>query len=140
MNCIVTIKDFHNVDGSMENAELTSVGELTGTADCFTVSYTENSDWLSGTVTEITVKNGCRAEIVRKGKYATQIIAEQGKRHNFEYATPYGRIHMGIYASKVESEYNENGASLDLCYAFDREGVHISQTRIKLSAKYKEAK
>ena len=78
MNCIVTIKHFHDVDGSMENSELTSVGELKGTADNFTVSYTENSDWLSGCVTEITVKNGLRAEVVRRGKYATQIIAEQG--------------------------------------------------------------
>lgn len=140
MRCIVTIKDYHNVDGQLENSELTSVGELSGTAENFTVSYTESSDWLAGTVTEITVKGGCRAEIVRKGKYASQIIAEKGKRHNFEYATPFGHIHMGIYATKIQSTFDDNGATLDLCYEFDREGVHISKTRIKLSAKYKEAK
>ena len=55
-----------------------------------------------------------------------EIILEAGKRHNFQYGTPYGEMQMGVFANTVESKMTPEGGTLKLVYTIDFYGNFTS--------------
>lgn len=140
MNCIITINDYHDVQGQIEKSELTTTAEIYGTPDDYSIVYEEQSEELKGCKTTVHVENSDCVTISRSGAYNTEMKMEKGRRNLCCYNTPVGQIMMGILTSSIRSEYIENEKTvLDFSYSLDFNNELLSKNRIKITAKYKEA-
>jgi uncharacterized beta-barrel protein YwiB (DUF1934 family) len=140
MNCLITIKDMHLTDkGEAERSELITSAVIEGTADCYTIEYEEQDKEMRGCLTRITVTNAKCIEVVREGAYNTAMRIEEGRHNICCYSTPLGNITMGIYGSKIVSNFNDGRLSkLELIYKIDMENRAISKNRIRIVPEYKE--
>lgn len=137
MNCVITLCDYHNVQGQNEKAELTTTAEISGTADDYTIIYEEQSEELRGCTTIVHVENSDKVTITRSGAYNTEMKMEKGNRTLCCYNTPVGQIMMGIHTTAVRSEYEEGRKTiLDFSYSLDFNNELLSKNRIKIIAKY----
>ena len=140
-NSVITICDYHNTDGELEKSELTTTARISGVEDNYFILYDEQSDELKGCLTTLHVTNGNCVNISRKGRYTTEMKIEQGKRNICCYATPLGQISMGVYTSRVKSEFNEGEkVKLDFSYTLDFNNNLVSKNRLKITAEYKEVR
>lgn len=140
-NCIITICDYHSTDGEIEKSELTTTAEVSGAAEDYSILYSEQSDELKGCMTTLHVTDGSCVDISRSGKYTTQMKIEQGKRNICCYTTPMGPISMGVYTSRVKSDFSESDKiKLDFSYTLDFNNSFISKNRLKITAEYKEVR
>lgn len=139
MNCLITIHDFHDTDGSVEKAELTTIAEICGSENDYSISYDEQSDELRGCHTIMRVIDGKCVDVSRTGKYTTNLKIEQSKRNICCYSTPMGTLSMGVCASKITSDFRINKLhKLDFSYTLDFDSALVSKNRIKITASYKE--
>lgn len=139
MNCLITICDYHDVQGQREKSELTTTAEIHGTADDYFVIYEEQSEELKGCTTTVHVENSNCVTVSRTGAYNTELKMEKGKRNLCCYNTPVGQIMMGVFTSSIRSEYTESKKTiLDFSYSLDFNNELLSKNRIKITAKYEE--
>lgn len=141
MNCIITLCDYHNVQGQEETAELTTTAEIRGTGDDYTIVYEEKSEELQGCITTVHVEDSDKVTITREGAYNTEMKMEKGKRNLCCYNTPVGQIMMGVHTTAIRSEYEEGRKTvLDFSYSLDFNNELLSKNRIQITANYKEVK
>lgn len=141
MNCLITISDYHDTDGEIEKSELTTTADISGIAQDYTIVYDEQSDELKGCTTTLRITDGNSIIISREGKYNTELRIEQGKRNLCYYSTPVGQIVMGVYTSKVHSEFEEGKiVELEFSYSLDFNNNLVSENRLKITAEYKEVR
>ena len=63
---------------------------------------------------------------------------EEGRHNLCSYSTPVGNILMGIYATKVASDFHGGRLNkLEFMYKIDVENQMISRNRIKILTDYK---
>ncbi len=137
MNCIITIGDYHKVDGQTESSELTTTAEIYGKADDYYIIYNEQGEELQGCKTTVHVENASSVTVTRTGAYNTEMKMEKGKRTICAYNTPAGQIMMGVYTSSISSQYTEKKKTvLDFSYTLDFNNELLSENRIKITAKY----
>ncbi len=137
MKCIITIGDYHKIDGQTEKSELTTTAQIQGKADDYTIIYIEQGEELKGCKTTVSVKNGNTVTVTREGAYNTEMTMEKGKRTLCAYDTPVGQIMMGVYTSAISSQYTEKKKTiLDFSYTLDFNNELLSENRIKITAKY----
>ena len=139
MSWLITITDSHNTDGQIEKSEMTTTAEIEGNADDYIISYEEKTEEMKGCHTTVHVTNGTCVQITRTGEYNTEMTMDKGKRSQCAYVTPIGQISMGIYASRVISEFVENEKlTVDFTYTLDFNNELVSRNRVKITA-FKEA-
>ncbi len=137
MNCVITLCDYHNVQGQNEKAELTTTAEISGTADDYRIVYEEQSEELLGCTTTVRVQDSDKVTITRSGAYNTEMKMEKGKRNLCCYNTPVGQIMMGVHTTAIRSEYEDGKTTkLDFSYSLDFNNELLSKNRIKITAKY----
>lgn len=140
MSWLITITDSHVTDGQTEKSEMETVAEINGTESDYTIVYDEQGEELKGCRTTVHVTDGNRVQITRTGSYNTEMTMEKGKRSQCCYVTPIGQIAMGIYTSRVISDFNENSILLDFTYTLDFNNELVSRNRVKIEAQNREAK
>lgn len=109
-----------STDGeTTEKTEMATTCRYFGTPDNYTVEFDEifAEDIKSRTV--LRVKDGNCAHLLRRGDINTELIIENGIRHNCAYSTPYGELLVGITASDFISSPRENGLYLRMNYTVD---------------------
>lgn len=118
-NRLITITDicrFHNGD---ERTQMITHGSLTGGPEDYTLCFREMLDDESECTTHVNVKNRKCVTLLRSGAYNSELMIEQGRRHNCHYATPYGDLMVGVFAKSVDSRVNVSGGKLRLHYTVD---------------------
>lgn len=78
-------------------------------------------------------------EVKKKGAANVQMIFEENKKNFTYYATPFGNLQMGLAATRIKVQEEEE--SLDLCidYALEINGEHVADCEISVSVKAKNA-
>ena len=138
MNCLITIYDMHLTDGETERSETVTNAVIEGSAERYTIEYREQTEEMKDCLTRITVTGGKCVENVREGSYSTSMKIEEGRHNLCSYSTPVGNILMGIYATKVVSDFHGGRLNkLELMYKIDVENQMISRNRIKILTDYK---
>lgn len=125
---ILKITDIASDGETTEKVEMESTCTYYGTEDNYTVEFDEifAEDMKSHTI--LRVKNGNCAHLLRQGSINTELIIEQGVRHNCAYSTPYGELMVGITATDFISEIKTDGLRLQMNYTVDFYG-EINQTK-----------
>lgn len=119
-------------DGEREQITMNTTANITGTADDYSITYTDNDGDLKGCVTTLHVLNSRKISITRRGEYNSHIIIEKNVRHLSHHITPYMSFTMGISCLSVDSDF-ENG-TLSFRYATDIEMVPAGE--IEFSFKF----
>ncbi len=132
---LLTLRDAHIVDDARESYEMTTRGVFCGNDDNYTIEYDEQYDELRGCHTVLSVKNKKCVSIVRTGSYSSEMMIEQGKRHNCNYLTPYGSMLIGIAAQKVKSTVVDGCGVLELKYTIDFYGGVASENEMEITVK-----
>ncbi len=137
-NAIVKITDSHISCGEKSVCELTSEGSLDIENGVFVISYEETDEELNGCTTHLKIEAPDKISMLRTGKYNTEMVFEQSRRHTCFYHTPFGELMMGIYAKSVHSELCENGGTVRFAYTIDFNNDLVSENELNISVMIKE--
>lgn len=132
---IIELVDRHEVDGESEGAKIVSIATIEGDENDYTIRYSETGE-LEGCEVSLNVKGKNTVTMMRTGRsYATQLIMEQGKRHNCFYNTPAGELMLGVYAKKVHSTVENGEGILRFSYTLDFNADLISENELIITVK-----
>lgn len=117
-----------------ETVRLLTTGTFTGTRDAWRIDYTETQpdDSQSHDVI-LTLESGV-VTMQRVGDYSTSMVFEQGRRFEGCYHTPFGALDMGVYATQVKYQVDENGESgeVNLKYQLDLQGQYAAMHELHI--------
>lgn len=100
--------------------------------DCISIVYSEALDDEGESVTTLSVlKNGI-VSLNRFGRYKSEMIFEQSKRHVGCYATPFGEMMVGINSTLVRANLDENGGTVRLNYSVDCNNDPVANNELKI--------
>lgn len=132
---VIELVDRHEVDGENEGAKIISVATIEGNDNDYTIRYSETGE-LEGCEVALNVKNKNTVTMTRTGKlFATQMIMEQGKRHNCFYNTPAGELMIGVYTKSVDSSVENGEGVLKFSYTLDFNSDLISENELIITVK-----
>lgn len=117
---LMTMVTRHDTGGEIDEIEMTSLAEFSGTADDYFITYCDDGD-MKGCKTTLHVENGNCITMLRDGAYDSHMIIELNSRHISQHQTPYGVFSIGVSATKIESDMTEKGGTLRFCYCTDIE-------------------
>ncbi len=117
---IITIKSTRHFGGDDECTELITEGGYRLTDYGCELTYTETeATGYEGSVTSVSVAAGKSLEIIRSGKFSSELIIETQRKNYSCYGTPYGDLTVGATAKKIEAKLNENGGRVIAEYSMD---------------------
>lgn len=123
----------YGIDKMDNPIELITEGLLTRAGDAYMIEYDESElSGLTGTRTIIQVKDKC-VYLHREGSYPSQMFFEQGKKYINVVDTPYGEMEMGVYATRVECQLNDEEGDVRLNYLVDISGRHAGPSWLTVS-------
>ena len=117
---IISIKSIRRFDGNDDCTELITAGGYCLTKDGCELSYTETeATGYDGSVTSVSVATGKSLEIVRSGKFSSELLIDTHRKNYSCYGTPYGDLTVGATAKKIEAKLDETGGSIIAEYSMD---------------------
>ncbi len=117
---IISIKSIRRLDGNDDCTELITEGCYRKTEEGCELSYAEtDATGYEGSVTNVSVAAGKSLEIVRSGKFSSELIIETHRKNYSCYGTPFGDLTVGASAKKIEARLDENGGSIIAEYSMD---------------------
>lgn len=127
---MIAIKGVYNVGGEQDIIELMTCGRLYRQEGCYWLCYDESeTTGFAGHRTTLRVESQ-RVTMKRSGESATQLIVEQGRRHQCSYNTGYGAVMLGVSGGKVHSTLSDEGGQVDFSYSMDIDTALASENRI----------
>lgn len=123
---IIKITSLQTTEEGEDTIEVTTRGTLSGDDENYTLEFDEIFEDGLKSHTILTVRDGKSVNLLRRGDMNNEIILEAGRRHNFQYGTPYGEMQMGVFASTVENKMTPDGGTLKLVYTIDFYGNFTS--------------
>ena len=128
---IVTIKGYHNIDGSVQEPVVTSArGKYYFRSGHHFVSYEE-------TVAEGTAPSKSLIRIgenylgsTRKGDCPTKMELETGKKNLTRYRTPAGVLEFLAEAEQIKVHEEENRLEVEAEYSLHSGGQRIQESRV----------
>lgn len=106
-----------------EVIELVTEGTLEQTADGWIVSYEESDlTGMQGVTTTFTVEDG-KLTLTRTGKLNSQMVFQEGVRHDSLYQMEFGALMLSVCARKILVNLMTEGGTIDLSY-----GIEIEQS------------
>lgn len=117
-----------------ERVEMMTEGELMTHKDGYVISYpeTDSDGRQNGTLTKLLVSDK-RLELHRIGEISSDLILEQGKKHQCHYATPFGDMFVGVMTKCIDSRLTSKGGALDFCYVLDVNSSYIGDFEISIN-------
>lgn len=79
-------------------------------------------------------------EVRKKGVVNVHMVFEQGKKNMTYYTTPFGTIEMGIAATSLNLEENEDGLNMKVDYSLDMNQEHVADCCLAIQAQPRDCK
>lgn len=133
---LITIQGTQRVGKDKDSIEMMTTGRFYRKNNLYYISYEE---------TEATGYDGCRTTLkigphdkvtmTRFGPSRSQLIVEQGVRHQCQYDTGYGAMTIGVMGNQFESTLNDRGGKLFFGYTLDIEATVATENTIEITVK-----
>ncbi|MCX7841856.1 MAG: DUF1934 domain-containing protein [Clostridia bacterium] len=119
-NVIIYVKGTQTADNQEANRlELVTEGKYYKKGETYYVTYKESEvTGMEGTTTTLKVERGT-VTLLRFGTVNTQFIFEEGQKHISYYDTAYGAFTIGVRASKVDIDVNDEGGEIWVDYQLE---------------------
>ena len=77
-------------------------------------------------------------EVRKQGQVNVHMVFEQGKKNMTFYSTPFGTLQMGIAATGLELQEEEDNIHLKVDYALDMNDEHVADCYLTVQAQSKD--
>ena len=126
-------------DGSEEDTEIETVtsAEYYKKNNSHYVIYEEAFERFEGTAKNILNFKDNSLDLTKKGLVNVHMIYEENKKNMTNYSTPYGDILIGIDASKIRMQEEEEKIHLDVEYALEINYEHLADCHISIGIQAK---
>ena len=134
---LITITGKQNYGDDNDKIEMTTVGTIEETDDCYIIRYNEEQDPPQRPIraTLHISKDEQKVEILKAGAYGSLLIIERSKRNLCNYGTQYGDMLMGIYGRTIENNYGEEEGTFLFGYDIDINGAVSSRNEVTINFK-----
>lgn len=134
---LITITGKQNYGDDNDKIEMTTVGTIEETDDCYIIRYNEEQDPPQRPIraTLHISKDEQKVEMLKAGAYGSLLIIERSKRNLCNYGTQYGDMLMGIYGRTIENNYGEEEGTFLFGYDIDINGAVSSRNEVTISFK-----
>ena len=119
---ILSIEGRQNYVGQdPEIIELVTEGTLEQTERGWTIAYEESDlTGMQGVTTTFQIEKG-KLVLTRSGKLNSQMVFQEGIRHESLYQMEFGALMLCVCARKIRTELTAEGGTVDLSYAIEIE-------------------
>ena len=134
-NVTVTIKGLH-FDSVDENIiEKINIGRCSEINNKIYVKYDEILEGEMRTVTNLIKIGEGRVEITKRGPVSTHMQFSPNEKTMFLYNTPFGSFNLGILASKVDIDKEEDAIHIFIEYSLEANEEMISDCKVEICIK-----
>lgn len=136
-NVLINIRGIQYYDDDKEVVELMTIGRFYRKAGSYYISYDESeATGFEGSKTTLKVEDDGMVTMLRSGgANRSQLIIEQGARHQCQYDTDCGSLIMGVSGNKVSSSLSETGGDLSFKYTLDFNAAMASENEVFVNVK-----
>jgi len=118
--------------------ELVTDGVLEGEGTSWHISYQESDlTGMAGVTTTFAVEPG-KVTLTRTGKLRSQMVFQEGVRHESLYQLEFGALMMAVCANRVDYEITAEGGTVDLLYTIEIEHNMAGTVDYHLDLKVKD--
>ena len=134
---LITITGKQTYGDDNDKIEMTTVGTIEETDDCYIIRYNEEQDPPQRPIraTLHISKDEQKVEMLKAGAYGSLLIIERSKRNLCNYGTQYGDMLMGIYGRTIENNYGEEEGTFLFGYDIDINGAVSSRNEVTINFK-----
>lgn len=131
---LIYIKGTQNIDGEKDSIEMTTTGRYYKKRDARYISYKEMEE----DDTDFTIKTLLKVEgnkcvtMTRSGKHRSQLVIENGERHQCYYNNGIADWTMGIEGYEIENDLQDNGGILNFKYSMDINAMLASEHEVNI--------
>lgn len=117
---IISVKGAQTADDQdAGRLELVTEGKYYKKGGVYYITYKESEvTGMEGTTTTLKVADGI-VTLMRFGSVNSQFVFEQGRKHISYYDTTYGNFTIGVYASEVDINVNDDGGEIWVDYELE---------------------
>lgn len=125
------------IDGEMrQETELLSDGTYEKTDKGYRIAYEESeATGFEGSVTTLETEGSQKVTMNRTGAVSSNLIVEDGRKHHCVYGTPYGDFTVGVNATFINSDLNDEGGKLEFHYVIDVNSSYVGDFEIIIEIK-----
>lgn len=121
-----------------DSIELVTAGTMEQIPGGWELSYLESDlTGLDGVKTIFRVE-GNKISLTREGRLRSQMVFQEGMRHESLYQMEFGALMMVVCARKIGSNLSENGGTVDLVYSIEIEQSMAGTVDYHLDVQVKE--
>ena len=122
-----------------DSIELVTAGTMEQISGGWELSYQESDlTGLDGVLTTFRVEQD-KITLTREGRLRSQMVFQEGVRHESLYQMEFGALMMVVCAKKIESKLTAEGGTVDLVYAIEIEHAMAGTVDYHLDVKLTEA-
>ena len=104
-----------------DSIELVTAGTMEQIPGGWELSYQESDlTGLDGVLTTFRVEQG-KITLTREGKLRSQMVFQEGVRHESLYQLDFGALMVNVCARQIEASITEDGGTVDLVYSIEIE-------------------
>lgn len=130
---MIKIKGVNQVEGQEDIIEMVTTGVFSRQNGKYYISYEESeATGFEGSKTTLKVEKG-RVTMLRMGDAPSQLIVEDGIRHQCSYNTGYGPLMLGISGKGIRSTLTDQGGDVEFTYSVDINTSLASENKIFVS-------
>ena len=140
MNALLSITGRQTYPGPDPDViELVTDGTVEQRPDgCWELCYQESDlTGLEGVTTAFLIEPG-KITLTRQGRLRSQMVFQEGVRHDSLYQMEFGTLMMAVCANKVEYQLSEEGGTVDLLYTIEIEQTTAGFVDYHLDIKTKD--
>ena len=133
---LIKIKGIQRTDEEGDDVvELLTTGFFARQKGSYVISYEESqATGFEGARTTLTYERGQgRVTMTRTGSVNTQLIIEQGKRHQCSYDLGFGSMIIGVSCNRIDSTLGDNGGDISFGYSLDLNTALTSENQVMIS-------
>ena len=133
---LITIKGTQRVGGESDVIEMMTTGRFYRKNKLYYISYEETeATGYEGCRTTLKVGPNDKVTMTRFGPSRSQLIVEQGVRHQCQYDTGYGAMTIGVNTRHLLADLNDQGGDIEIDYAIEIDhaiaGRNVFQIQVK---------
>ncbi len=133
---IINIDGYQQSGGEKETLSLFTLGSFEKKDGRYFISYHDSeATGFAGDVTTLEVIGNKQVTVRRQGKTFSELIIENGKRHQCHYDTGFGTMILGIHADEIKNSLTEGGGNLRFRYRLDVNSSEVSENQLNITVR-----
>lgn len=131
---LIKIVGTQDAEGDQDRVELMTTGSFFKKNDSYYILYEDSeATGFEGSRTVLKVdERRRRVTLTRNGSTSSQLIIEEGRRHQCNYDTGYGSLIVGISCDHICSNLTEEGGDVDFGYSLDINTALTSENKVRV--------